>query len=108
MHVFKGRARRARARAKLLEDNRAWAGVGERVTFRAEVMPGRDPVERTFTVARVVASGRVELTGLSGEHAETEFESEKSAHIVALTGNGDTLKAATPGESGQASAKDET
>jgi len=75
MHVFKRRANRARAQTKLREDVRAWAGVGVRVTFRAEVMPGRDQAERTFEVARVVASGRVELTGLAGEHAETEFES---------------------------------
>jgi hypothetical protein len=77
MRVFKHRAKRARARLKLREDTRAWADVGERVTFRAEVMPGRDTAERTFTVARVVASGRVELKGLTGEHAETEFEPEK-------------------------------
>ena len=108
MHVFKSRARRARARAKLLEDNRGWAGVGERVTFRAEVMPGRDHAERTFTVARVVASGRVELTGLSGEHAETEFESEKGAHIAASISPGERRIDATPDGSGQASAKDET
>jgi hypothetical protein len=70
-------------------------------------MPGRDPVERTFTVARVVASGRVELTGLSGEHAETEFESEKGAP-VASTSIGEVQKDATPGASGWGSARDET
>lgn len=75
MHVFKRSEKRARAQTKLREDARAWAGVGARVTFRAEVMPGRDQAQRTFTVARVVASGRVELAGLAGEHAETEFES---------------------------------
>jgi hypothetical protein len=74
MRVFKRRAQRARARQKWNKSLRAWAGVGTRVTFRAEVMPGRDPGERTFTVARIVSSGRVELTGLAGEHAETEFE----------------------------------
>jgi hypothetical protein len=106
MHVFKGKARRARARQKLREDDRAWAGVGARVTFRAEVMPGRDPAERTFTVARVVASGRVELTGLAGEHAETEFESERGAH-VASTSIGGNLKDATPERSGSGSANNE-
>jgi hypothetical protein len=75
MRVFKRREKRPHAQTKLREDIRAWAGVGSRVTFRAEVMPGRDQAERTFTVERVVASGRVELTGLVGEHAETEFES---------------------------------
>ena len=80
MHVFKRRAKRARR--KLREGLRAWAGVGARVTFRAEVMPGRDTLERTFTVARVVASGRVELTGLTGEHAESEFESERARATI--------------------------
>ncbi len=50
------------------------AAIGTRLTFRAEVMPGRESSERTFTVARVLASGRVELTELFGQHAETEFE----------------------------------
>jgi hypothetical protein len=45
-----------------------------RLTFRAEVMPGRAAGERTFTVARVVASGRIELRGLVGQHALAEFE----------------------------------
>ncbi len=37
-------------------------------------MPGRRGAERTFTVARVLAGGRVELVGLDGQHAVTEFE----------------------------------
>ena len=53
---------------------RDWAKVGMRLTFRAELMPGRGRVERTFSVARVLPSGRVELTGLTGQHAEAEFE----------------------------------
>jgi hypothetical protein len=52
----------------------AAAKAGALVTFRAELMPGRDAIERTFTVARVLASGRVELNGLAGQHAMTEFE----------------------------------
>lgn len=87
MHVFKRRARRARARQKLRAATRAWAGIGAKVTFRAEVMPGREPEERTFTVARVVANGRVELAGLAGEHAETEFEAD-SARATGLIGRG--------------------
>ncbi len=51
-----------------------WATIGTRLTFRAEVMPGRESGERTFTLARVLSSGRVELTQLFGQHAETEFE----------------------------------
>jgi hypothetical protein len=50
------------------------ASVGMRLTFRAEVMPGREPEQRTYTVARVLASGRVELSGLMGQHTMTEFE----------------------------------
>ncbi len=51
-----------------------WATVGMRLTFRAELMPGRARTARTFEVARVLASGRVELTGLAGQHTATEFE----------------------------------
>ena len=51
-----------------------WARVGMRLTFRAELMPGRDPLARTYEVARILARGRVELSGLSGQHTATEFE----------------------------------
>lgn len=44
------------------------------VTFRAELMPGRDRHERTFTVKELLPSGRVSLQGVDGEHAEKEFE----------------------------------
>jgi hypothetical protein len=57
--------------------NRAIAdgpAVGMRLIFRAEVMPGRETHERTFEVVRVLASGRIELANLLGEHALTEFE----------------------------------
>ncbi|HEY0378012.1 MAG TPA: hypothetical protein VGC87_13920 [Pyrinomonadaceae bacterium] len=47
------------------------------LTFRAELMPGREPHERTFTVASVLANGRVELVGLTGQHAEREFEAAR-------------------------------
>jgi hypothetical protein len=52
----------------------AQAAAGMHLTFRAELMPGRDTNERTFTVARVLASGRIELAGLRGQHTLTEFE----------------------------------
>ena len=48
--------------------------VGTRLTFRAEVMPGRETHERTFEIERVLSSGRIELANLHGEHALTEFE----------------------------------
>ena len=51
-----------------------WARPGMPVTFRAELMPGRDRLERTFTVKELLSSGRVSLQGVDGEHAEKEFE----------------------------------
>jgi hypothetical protein len=51
-----------------------WARPGMPVTFRAELMPGRDRLERTFRVKELLSSGRVSLHGADGEHAEKEFE----------------------------------
>ena len=51
-----------------------WARPGMQVTFRAELMPGRDRQQRTFLVKELLASGRVSLRGVDGEHAEKEFE----------------------------------
>jgi len=51
-----------------------WARPGMPVTFRAELMPGRDRHERTFQVKELLPSGRVSLHGADGEHAEKEFE----------------------------------
>jgi hypothetical protein len=51
-----------------------WARPGMLVTFRAELMPGRDGSERTFRVKELLPSGRVLLHGVDGEHAEKEFE----------------------------------
>ena len=44
------------------------------VTFRAELMPGRDRTQRTFIVKELLPSGRVSLHDADGEHAEKEFE----------------------------------
>ena len=51
-----------------------WARPGMPVTFRAELMPGRDRTQRTFMVKALLPSGRVSLHGADGEHAEKEFE----------------------------------
>ena len=51
-----------------------WARPGMPVTFRAELMPGRDRQQRTFMVKELLSSGRVSLHGAGGEHAEKEFE----------------------------------
>jgi len=65
-----GRLRRSRKKRSVS----AGPAVGTRLTFRAEVMPGRETDERTFAIERVLSSGRVELTNLQGEHTLTEFE----------------------------------
>ena len=51
-----------------------WARPGMMVTFRAELMPGRERDERTYRVNELLPSGRVSLVGVNGEHAEREFE----------------------------------
>ena len=51
-----------------------WARPGMQVTFRAELMPGRESTERTFFVKELLPNGRVSLHGADGEHAEKEFE----------------------------------
>jgi hypothetical protein len=48
--------------------------VGTSLTFRAEIMPGRNRIERTFEVARVLRNGRVELAKMEGQHSLAEFE----------------------------------
>lgn len=63
--------RRRRDRSRLLDQ---WARPGMKVTFRAELMPGREPSERTYEVKNLLPSGRVMLTGVTGEHAQKEFE----------------------------------
>src|SRR5215470_20390995 len=56
------------------KDEGVWARPGMPVTFRAELMPGRDRRERTFLVKELLPSGRVSLHEVDGEHAEKEFE----------------------------------
>jgi hypothetical protein len=51
-----------------------WARPGMSITFRAELMPGRDRSERTFRVSELLPSGRVRLEDAAGEHNEKEFE----------------------------------
>jgi len=62
---------RRRRKGQILD---AWARPGMSVVFRAELMPGRDGSERIYRVAELLPSGRVLLVGVSGEHAEGEFE----------------------------------
>jgi len=65
--------RRKRRRSEYLASN-SWVRPGMMLTFRAELKPGRPSSERTFKVSEILDSGRVLLEGLSGEHAETEFQ----------------------------------
>ena len=51
-----------------------WARPGMTLTFRAEVMPGRDREERTARVKELLPSGRVTLHEHTGEHAQREIE----------------------------------
>jgi plastocyanin len=51
-----------------------WARPGMTVTFRAELMPGRDREQRTVKVKQVLPSGRVLLQEIEGEHGQQEFE----------------------------------
>ena len=50
------------------------ATVGTALTFRAEIMPGKDRLARTFHVMKVLANGRIELAELDGQHSLAEFE----------------------------------
>jgi hypothetical protein len=58
------------------EDNPAsvWARPGMTVTFRAELMPGRDRETRTARVKKLLPSGRVLLDEIEGEHGQGEFD----------------------------------
>lgn len=68
----RGKSRRPNVNPRAVAS--VWARPGMTVTFRAELMPGRDASERSFRVVDILPSGRVTLEGKAGEHAETEFE----------------------------------
>jgi hypothetical protein len=72
--VLRDRFQRRSAKTKKRSGALGWVTEGARLTFRAELMPGRDADKRTFTVARVLANQRVELIGMGGQHTMTEFE----------------------------------
>lgn len=62
------------ASTKSQKDGNVWARPGMAVTFRAELMPGRDREDRTFRVKELLPSGRISLHDKDGEHKESEFE----------------------------------
>ena len=51
-----------------------WARPEMNVTFRAEIMPGREREERTYRIKHVARNGRVILHDFPGEYRETAFE----------------------------------
>lgn len=72
--VIKKNLRARRRQAFKETSGSVWARPGMKVTFRAELMPGRDREARTFRVKALLPSGRVILHETGGEHAEKEFE----------------------------------
>ena len=54
--------------------NAVWARPEMKVTFRAEIMPGKSREERTFRIKEVLHNGRVTLYDFPDEHREGEFE----------------------------------
>jgi hypothetical protein len=51
-----------------------WARPEMKVTFRAEIMPGRDREQRTFRIKQVLSNGRITLYDFIGEHRQGAFE----------------------------------
>jgi len=74
--AYMGRKKRVKPKQQRVSDNPAnvWARPGMTVTFRAELMPGREREERTARVKELLTSGRVTLYEVAGEHAQKEFE----------------------------------
>ena len=68
------------------ETANVWARPEMLVTFRAEIMPGRNREQRTFRIKEVHSNGRITLYDFIGEHREGAFEPinflrEKAAKI---------------------------
>ncbi len=74
--AYVGRKKKVKAKQQRTSENPAsvWARPGMTVTFRAELMPGRDREARTARVKDLLPSGRVTLHEVTGEHARNEFE----------------------------------
>jgi hypothetical protein len=74
--AYIGRKKKVKPKQSRTSENAAnvWARPGMAVTFRAELMPGRDREARTARVKDLLPSGRVTLHEVSGEHARNEFE----------------------------------
>jgi hypothetical protein len=57
-----------------VKNQNIWARPEMAVTFRAEIMPGKNREERTFRVEKVLKNERVVLHGFTGEHRQSSFE----------------------------------
>lgn len=57
-----------------VKNQNVWARPEMAVTFRAEIMPGKNREERTFRVEKVLENERVTLRGVTGEHRQSSFE----------------------------------
>lgn len=75
--AYVSRKKKVKPTQQRTSDNPAnvWARPGMTVTFRAELMPGREREARTARVKELLPSGRVTLHEVEGEHARNEFES---------------------------------
>ena len=57
------------------EGERSPVAAGERLTFRAELMPGSvTQASGLYEVKRLLPNGRIELANLEGQHSLAEFE----------------------------------
>src|SRR5689334_6886550 len=65
---------RKRVKSRETTNGNKWARPGMLVTFRAELMPGRDASERTYKVKTLLPSNRILLDDVAGEHTKSEFE----------------------------------
>jgi hypothetical protein len=65
---------RKKKRSSLEEQQFTWARPQMQVTFKAEIMPGRDRTQRTFRIKEVLPNGRITLHNFIGEHRQGAFE----------------------------------
>ncbi len=57
-----------------MKNQNVWARPEMAVTFRAEIMPGKNREERTFRIEKVLPNERVILRKFTGEHRQSSFE----------------------------------
>ena len=60
--------------SKIIPQKSVWARPEMEVTFRAEIMPGKNREERTFRIKEVLDNGRIALYNFPDEHRQSSFE----------------------------------